>query len=268
MSPCGLALCVAERDSWGQWLNPQQQEASTALPSSEVLDHCERSFRAKAAADNGKDGPGVEKWKGCLSDSWEPSLQYKKLRERSLNRAKTKPYKHRKLIVRSLSFVFQHCYGQNKARVVERRRSTCSCQGRSAASHCPSKLARHFHSQETQRGLCSSFIPSAPSIPACSTQHQEHRQSPVTPTTQATVKVGTAYTGLVEKARLPPGSLLLFPVLGSPPLVSSEVLFLFLLQGPLQMLQLPDKERRHSGPGEGTLSLDFFLSQLGPGEVP
>lgn len=41
MSPCGLALYVAERDSWGQRLNPQQEKASTALPSSEVLRHCE-----------------------------------------------------------------------------------------------------------------------------------------------------------------------------------------------------------------------------------
>lgn len=196
------------------------------------------------------------------------SFQYKRLRERSVNRAKTKPYKHRKLIVRSFSFVFQHCYGQNKARVVERSLKYLLLPGAECCLPLSSKLARHFHGRETQSGLCSSFIPSAPSIPACSTQHREHRQSPVTPTTQATVKVATAYTGLVEKARLPPGSLLLFPVLRSPPLVSSEVLFLFLLRGPLQMLWLPDKERRHSGPGEGTLSLDFFLSQLGPGQVP
>ena len=95
-------------------------------------------------------------------------------------------------------------------------------------------------------GWHSIFIPSALSIPACSTQPLEHMQSPLTPMSQAMVKVATAYEGLGVKESLPPTSLLLFPVLRSPPLLSSKVLFLFLPQGLLQMLKLPDRERRHS----------------------
>lgn len=62
------------------------------------------------------------------------SLEYKWLRDRSLDREKTHPYQHRSTMVRSFSFVFQHCYGQNQARVAERNPKDLFLLGR---DYCP-----------------------------------------------------------------------------------------------------------------------------------
>lgn len=64
---------MAERDSWGQCLNPQQEKASTALPSIEVLDHHEGEVSMqRQLLWMTRMSWGVSKYKCYVSDSCEP----------------------------------------------------------------------------------------------------------------------------------------------------------------------------------------------------
>lgn len=102
-----------------------------------------------------------------------------------------------------------------------------------------------------------------------STQHPKDRRSPINPMTQVRIKVANSpkesggsrvchlaafYCFLCVK--IPS----MCPHQWGPPLP--------LLHGLLQMLSLQDKERKHSGPREGTASPGCSSSQLGPRTSP